>query len=160
MALPAPSSDQAPSAEQRMPRSRRGTTTSFHLAGAEVHLIANADAQGSLGEVFARFGKGGSTAAGLVELLSIAVSLGLQHGVPLERYVARFAGQRFEPMGPTDDPDVPHAGSVGDYLARRLAHDWLDVDARRRLDLLTAEEEAELPADAYAPTPLRRAARP
>lgn len=95
-----------------------------------------------------------------MELLSIAVSLGLQHGVPLERYVARFAGQRFEPMGPTDDPDVPHAGSVGDYLARRLAHDWLDVDARRRLDLLTAEEEAELPADAYAPTPLRRAARP
>jgi len=160
MALPAPSSDQAPSARQRMPRSRRGTTTSFHLAGAEVHLIANADARGSLGEVFARFGKEGSTTAGLMELLSIAVSLGLQHGVPLERYVARFAGQRFEPMGPTDDPDVPHAGSVGDYLAQRLAHDWLGVDARRRLDLLTAEEEAELPADAYAPTPLRRAARP
>jgi ribonucleoside-diphosphate reductase alpha chain len=142
-----------------MPRSRRGTTTSFQVAGTEFRVIANADEQGTLGEVFARFGKEGSTTAGLMDLLSIAISLGLQHGVPLEEFVARFTGQRFEPMGPTDDPDVPHASSVGDYLARRLAHDWLDVGSRKELDLLTPDEEAALPADAYAPTPLRRPAR-
>jgi hypothetical protein len=142
-----------------MPRARRGTTTSFEVAGTEFVLIANADEDGSLGEVFATFGKDGSTTAGLMDLLSIAVSLGLQHGVPLETFVAKFRNQRFEPMGMTDDPDVPHTTSVGDYLARRLAHDWLDVGSRMELDLLTPYEEAELPADAYAPTPLRRPAR-
>ncbi len=142
-----------------MPRSRRGTTTSFQVAGTEFCVIANADQHGSLGEVFARFGKEGSTAAGLMDLLSIAISLGLQHGVPLEEFVAKFTGQRFEPMGMTDDPDIPQASSVGDYLARRLARDWLDVDSRMELDLLTPDEEAELPAGAYAPTPLRRPVR-
>jgi hypothetical protein len=142
-----------------MPRARRGTTTSFQVAGTELVVIANADERGSLGEVFARFGKEGSTTAGLMDLLSAAISLGLQHGVPLEEFVAKFRNQRFEPMGMTDDPEIPHATSVGDYLARRLAHDWLAVDSRKGLDLLTPEEEAELPADAYAPTPLRRPAR-
>jgi hypothetical protein len=158
MALPARTSDTAPPARQRMPRSRRGSTTSFEVAGTEFFVIANAGKDGSLGEVFAKFGKDGSTTAGLMELLSIAISLGLQHGVPLETFVARFRNQRFEPMGMTDDPDIPHATSVGDYLVRRLAHDWLDVGSRAELDLLTPDEEAELPAEAYAPTPLRRPA--
>jgi ribonucleoside-diphosphate reductase alpha chain len=107
MALPARTSDPAPSARRRMPRSRRGTTTSFQVAGTEFCVIANADEHGSLGEVFARFGKEGSTTAGLMDLLSAAVSLGLQHGVPLEEFVAKFRNQRFEPMGMTDDPDIP-----------------------------------------------------
>jgi ribonucleoside-diphosphate reductase alpha chain len=161
MALPARTSDTLPSARQRMPRSRRGTTTSFEVAGTEFFVIANANEDGSLGEVFAKFGKEGSTTAGLMDLLSIAISLGLQHGVPLETFVAKFKDQRFEPMGMTDDPDIPDATSVGDYLARRLAYDWLDVDARAGLDLLTPAEEAALPADAYAPTPLHpRTMRP
>jgi hypothetical protein len=159
MALPARTSDPAPSARRRMPRSRQGTTTSFEVAGTEFYVIANADEHGSLGEVFAKFGKEGSTTAGLMDMLSAAISLGLQHGVPLEEFVAKFRNQRFEPMGMTDDPDVPHATSVGDYLARRLAHDWLDVGSRKELDLLTPDEEAALPADTYAPTPLRRPAR-
>ncbi|MHA6620377.1 TSCPD domain-containing protein [Pseudonocardia sp. DLS-67] len=159
MALPARTSDTAPSAEQRMPRARQGTTTSFEVAGTKFFVTANADEAGALGEIFAKFGKEGSTTAGLMELLSIAVSLGLQHGVPLEVFVAKFRNQRFEPMGMTDDPDIPIATSVGDYLARRLAHDWLDVGSRKDLDMLTPAEEAELPADTYAPTPLRRPAR-
>ncbi|GAA5123936.1 TSCPD domain-containing protein [Pseudonocardia adelaidensis] len=159
MALPARTSDTAPSARQRLPRSRQGTTTSFEVAGTKFFVIANADEAGALGEVFAKFGKEGSTTAGLMELLSIAISLGLQHGVPLETFVAKFRGQRFEPMGMTDDPDIPIATSVGDYLARRLAHDWLDAGSRKELDLLTPAEEAELPVDAYAPTPLRRPVR-
>jgi hypothetical protein len=159
MSLPARTSDTAPSPRQRMPRSRRGTTTSFEVGGTEFFVIANANADGSLGEVFAKFGKEGSTTAGLMDLLSIAISLGLQHGVPLQTFVAKFKDQRFAPMGMTDDPDIPDAASIGDYLARRLAHDWLDVDARTELDLLTPDEEATLPADAYAPTPLRHRTR-
>src|SRR5687768_8436788 len=83
MALPAHTSDTAQSARRRMPRSRRGTTSSFQVAGTELVVIANANADGSLGEVFATFGKEGSTTAGLMDLLSIAISLGLQQGVPL-----------------------------------------------------------------------------
>src|SRR5689334_19774372 len=90
MALPARSSDPAPSARQRMPRSRRGSTTSFEVAGTEFFVTANAGEDGALGEVFAKFGKEGSTTAGLMDLLSIAISLGLQHGVPLEMLVDRF----------------------------------------------------------------------
>jgi hypothetical protein len=139
---------------QRMPRVRRGTTTSFQVGDTEFFLTANAGRDGSLGEVFAKFGKDGSTTAGLMDLLSIAISVGLQHGVPLATFVAKFTDTRFEPMGPTDDPDIPRASSVGDYLARRLAHDWLDTGARLRLDLLTPEEEAALPAGTCSPTPL------
>ncbi|GAA0938159.1 hypothetical protein [Pseudonocardia zijingensis] len=159
MALPAHTTDRTPSARQQLPRSRQGTTTSFEVGGTKFFVIANAGEDGELGEVFAKFGKEGSTTAGLMELLSISISLGLQHGVPLETFVAKFTGQRFEPMGMTDDPDIPIATSVGDYLARRLAHDWLDAESRKELDLLTPAEEAELPVDAYAPTPLRRPAR-
>lgn len=158
MALPARTPDttsantQAP--RRRMPRSRQGTTTSVQIGGTEFSVTANANGDGSLGEVFATSGKHGSTTAGLMDLLSIAISLGLQHGVPLQTFVAAFTGQCFEPQGMTDDPDVPSASSVGDYLARRLAHDWLDLATRRSLELLTAEEEAALPVGAHAPTPL------
>jgi ribonucleoside-diphosphate reductase alpha chain len=145
---------------RRMPRLRQGTTTAFQISGTEFFLTANAGADGELGEVFAKFGKAGSTTAGLMDLVAIAVSVGLQHGVPLETFVAKFKDMRFEPMGLTDDPDVPVAASVGDYLARRLAQDWLDFDSRKHLDLLTPEEEAGLPADTYAPTPLVRRAQP
>ena len=74
MALPAHTSDTAQSARRRMPRSRRGTTSSYEVAGTELVVIANANADGSLGEVFATFGKEGSTTAGLMDLLSIAIS--------------------------------------------------------------------------------------
>ena len=155
MAHPARNRD-ADTHRQRMPRIRQGTTTAFEIGGTEFFVTANAGEDGALGEVFAKFGKAGSTTAGLMDLLAIAISVGLQHGVPLETFVSKFKDMRFEPMGLTDDPDVPAVTSVGDYLARRLAQDWLDVDSRMRLDLLTPEEEAALPAGTYAPTPLVR----
>lgn len=139
---------------RRLPRRRNGTTTSFEVGGTEFYMTANAQPDGQLGEVFAKFGKEGSTTAGLMDLLSIAISLGLQHGVPVETFVAKFKDMRFEPMGMTDDPDLPEVSSVGDYLARRIALDWLPATARRRLDLLTTEEEAALPPGAYDPTPM------
>jgi hypothetical protein len=139
-----------------MPRSRQGTTTSFQVAGTEFFVTANGHDDGTLGEVFAKFGKEGSTTAGLMDLLSIAISLGLQHGVPPETYVSKFKDMRFEPMGMTDDPDIPGASSVGDYLARRIALDWLPFHTRKTLGILTAAEEAALPPDSYAPTLLIR----
>lgn len=140
------------SARRRLPRTRQGTTTSFQVGGTEFFVTANGQPDGELGEVFAKFGKEGSTTAGLMDLLSIAISLGLQHGVPPETFVSKFKDMRFEPMGMTDDPEIPEASSVGDYLARRIALDWLPFDTRKTLGVLTADEEAALPDDTYGPT--------
>jgi ribonucleoside-diphosphate reductase alpha chain len=118
-----------PGVSGRLPRIRRGNTMTIHIGGTEVVLTANGGANGHLGEVFARFGKEGSTTSGLMDLLCVAISLGLQYGVPVEKFVEIFKDVRFEPMGMTDDPDIPHASSIGDYLARRLALDWLPDNA-------------------------------
>ena len=90
-----------------------------------------------LGEVFLKLGKQGSTLAGVMDAFSIAISVGLQYGVPLESYVAKFTNMRFEPAGMTDDPDVRMASSVMDYIFRRLALDHLPYDERAELGILT-----------------------
>jgi ribonucleoside-diphosphate reductase alpha chain len=66
----------------------------------------------------------------------------LQYGVPLEKYVEKFMNMRFEPAGMTDDPDVRMATSVMDYVARRLALDFLTYEKRAELGVFTAEERA------------------
>ena len=83
-----------------------------------------------LGEVFLKLGKQGSTLAGVMDAFSIAISIALQHGVPLETYVQKFTNMRFEPAGLTDDPDIRMAQSVMDYIFRRLALDYLTFDER------------------------------
>ncbi len=90
--------------------------------------------------MFIKLGKQGSTLAGVMDAFSIAVSVGLQYGIPLESYVAKFTNLRFEPAGMTDDPDVRIATSVMDYLFRRIALDYLPVDARAELGIFSAEE--------------------
>src|SRR5690242_16812828 len=75
-----------------------------------------------------------------MDAFSIAVSVGLQYGIPLESYVAKFTNLRFEPAGMTDDPDVRIATSVMDYLFRRIALDYLPVEARAELGIFSAEE--------------------
>ena len=81
-----------------------------------------------LGEVFLKLGKQGSTLAGVMDAFSIAISIGLQYGVPLETYVSKFTNMRFEPAGLTDDPDIRMAQSMMDYIFRRLALDYLPFD--------------------------------
>jgi ribonucleoside-diphosphate reductase alpha chain len=95
-----------------------------------------------LGEVFIKMSKQGSTLAGVMDAFSIAISIALQHGVPLETYVSKFINMRFEPAGMTDDPDVRIAQSIMDYLFRRLALDYLDEDKRAELGIFTATERA------------------
>ncbi|HEU4398228.1 MAG TPA: hypothetical protein VFU54_10395, partial [Actinomycetota bacterium] len=90
----------------------------------------------------------------------IAISLGLQYGVPLEAYVAKFVNMIFEPNGMTDDKDVRIAQSLVDYLARRLAIDHLDVETRQALGIkTTAERTAEVNGTAE-PAPAAEPASP
>ncbi len=93
-----------------------------------------------LGEVFLKMGKQGSTLAGVMDAFSIAVSVALQYGVPLETYVQKFTNLKFEPAGLTDDPDVRMAQSIMDYVFRRLALDHLSFEDRAALGIYTAYE--------------------
>jgi ribonucleoside-diphosphate reductase alpha chain len=137
---------------KRLPKSRPSRTTSFSVGGAEGYMTAGAYADGALGEVFLKLGKQGSTLAGVMDAFSIAVSIGLQYGVPLESYVQKFTNLRFEPSGMTDDADIRMAQSMMDYIFRRLALDYLDFDTRSALGLYTASERARaLDSGEYTP---------
>ena len=126
----------------RLPKSRASRTTSFSVGGAEGYLTAGAYDDGRLGEVFLKLGKQGSTLAGVMDAFSIAISIALQYGVPLETYVQKFTNMKFEPAGMTDDADVRMAQSIIDYIFRRLALDYLTFDERAELGIHTSTERA------------------
>ncbi len=137
---------------KRLPKSRPSTTTSFSVAGAEGYMTAGRYPENGLGEVFLKLGKQGSTLAGVMDAFSIAVSIGLQYGVPLEAFVTKFVNMRFEPAGLTDDQDIRMAQSVVDYIFRRLALDHLSFDERSALGVYSAEERTrQLETGSYAP---------
>jgi ribonucleoside-diphosphate reductase alpha chain len=127
---------------KRLPRKRPSQTVSFSVAGAEGYMTAGSYPDDGLGEVFIKMSKQGSTLAGVMDAFSVAISIGLQYGVPLEAYVSKYVNMRFEPAGMTDDPDVRIAQSVMDYLFRRLALDHLPYDTRAELGIFSAEERA------------------
>jgi ribonucleotide reductase alpha subunit len=132
---------------RRLPKSRPSTTTSFRVGDIEGYLIAGAYPDDGLGEIFVKVSKQGSTLSGVMDAFAIAVSLGLQYGVPLEAYVSKFTNMIFEPNGLTDDKDVRIAQSLVDYLARRLAIDYLDAETRQAFGIrTTAERTAALNA--------------
>ncbi|MBO0808101.1 MAG: ribonucleoside-diphosphate reductase, partial [Actinobacteria bacterium] len=95
-----------------------------------------------VGEVFLKLGKQGSTLAGVMDAFSMAISISLQYGVPLEKWVEKFTNMRFEPAGITDDPDIRIASSVMDYVFRRLALDYLPYETRAEMGILSADERA------------------
>jgi ribonucleoside-diphosphate reductase alpha chain len=127
---------------RRLPRQRPATVTRFSVAGAEGYMTASSYPDDGVGEVFLKLGKQGSTLAGVMDAFSMAISVGLQYGIPLDSYVAKFTNMRFEPAGLTDDPDIRIASSVMDYIFRRLALDHLSYDDRAELGILSADERA------------------
>jgi ribonucleoside-diphosphate reductase alpha chain len=127
---------------RRLPKSRPAQTTSFSVGGAEGYMTTGAYADGALAEVFLKLGKQGSTLAGVMDSFSIAVSIGLQYGVPLETFVEKFSNLRFEPAGMTDDADIRMAQSMMDYIFRRLALDYLPFESRSALGIYSAAERA------------------
>ena len=123
-------------------RSARRRRSRSRSAGAKGYLTASSYPDDGLGEVFLKMSKQGSTLAGVMDAFSIAISVGLQYGVPLETYVGKFTNMRFEPAGMTDDPDIRMAASVMDYIFRRLALDFLPFERRAELGIFTAAERA------------------
>ncbi|GGP10124.1 vitamin B12-dependent ribonucleotide reductase [Nonomuraea glycinis] len=127
---------------RRMPNQRPSTTTRFTVGGAKGYMTASSYPDDGLGEVFLKMSKQGSTLAGVMDAFSVAISIGLQYGVPLETYMSKFVNMRFEPAGMTDDPDIRMATSVMDYIFRRLALDHLPYDERAALGIFSMAERA------------------
>jgi ribonucleoside-diphosphate reductase alpha chain len=125
---------------RRLPKKRPSETVSFAVGGAEGYVTTGQYPDDGLGEIFVKMSKQGSTLAGVMDAFSMAISIALQYGVPLETYVSKFVNMRFEPAGMTDDPDIRMATSVVDYLFRRIALDYLPKEKREQLGILSAEE--------------------
>jgi ribonucleoside-diphosphate reductase alpha chain len=127
---------------RRLPKNRTATVTRFSVAGAEGYMTASKYPDDGVGELFLKLGKQGSTLAGVMDAFSMAISISLQYGVPLEKWVEKFTNMRFEPAGITDDPDIRIASSVLDYVFRRLALDHLPYETRAEMGILSASERS------------------
>jgi ribonucleoside-diphosphate reductase alpha chain len=128
---------------EKMPRRRRSSTFQFRVADCEGYVTVGEFEDGRPGELFINVSKQGSTLAGIMDALSISISLGLQHGVPLATYVHHYSNMRFEPAGITDDAELRIATSLIDYIFRRLALDYLPYDLRAELGVLSAKERIQ-----------------
>jgi ribonucleoside-diphosphate reductase alpha chain len=135
---------------KRLPRSRPSVTTKFEVGDAEGYITASSYPDDGIGEIFLKTSKQGSTLAGVMDAFSIAISIGLQYGVPLEAYVSKFINMKFEPSGMTNDPDVRFASSLVDYVFRRLALDHLPKDKRQELGIRSIAERKETVAQEVA----------
>jgi ribonucleoside-diphosphate reductase alpha chain len=128
---------------ERLPRKRNSETFSFRVADCEGYVTVGQYEDGRPGEVFIKVSKQGSTLAGIMDAFSISISLGLQHGVPLATFVRKFANMKFEPAGITDDPELRIATSLIDYIFRRMALDFLTVEERSDLGILSTQERMQ-----------------
>jgi ribonucleoside-diphosphate reductase alpha chain len=106
----------------RLPGERASLTHKFGIAGHEGYITVGLYKDGTPGELFIRMAKEGSTVSGLMDSFATAVSLALQHGVPLKLLCDKFQHTRFDPAGFTGNPEIPIAKSIMDYIFR-----WLDI---------------------------------
>ena len=151
---PALASHAAPQRE-KLPRSRASRTFEFRVADCKGFATVGEYEDGRPGELFIRVSKQGSTLSGIMDAFAIAVSHGLQYGVPLSAFVDAYVGMRFEPAGMTDDADLRIASSLMDYLFRRLAVEYMSPEDRRERNILTTGERSQptLPGVDEAVTP-------
>jgi ribonucleoside-diphosphate reductase alpha chain len=148
---------------KRLPRTRPSITTKFEVGDSKGYITASSYPDDGIGEIFLKTSKQGSTLSGVMDAFSIAISIGLQYGVPLDAFVGKFINMKFEPSGMTNDPDIRFASSLVDYVFRRLALDHLPEDKREALGIRSIEErtaavkaeveEKTLPAAAPADPP-------
>jgi len=111
---------------KQLPAKRRGYTIKGKVGGQAIFLRTGEYNDGTLGEIFVDMAKEGATMRSLLNSFAIAISVGLQYGVPLEEFVDKFAFTRFEPSGMVEHPNIRNATSVLDYIFRVLAYEYLD----------------------------------
>ena len=128
---------------RRLPDERRAITHKFSIAGHEGYITVGVYEDGRPGEIFLVMAKEGSVVSGLMDSFATAVSLALQYGVPLQALVDKFSHVRFEPSGFTNNPEIPIAKSLVDYIFRWLASKFLSVDQQRSIGVHVKEGAAQ-----------------
>ncbi len=128
---------------QKLPRTRSSKTFSFRVADCHGYVTVGEYGDGRPGELFLKVAKQGSTLAGIMDAMAISVSMGLQYGVPIEAFVDKFTNMRFEPAGMTDDADIRFATSLVDYIFRRLAVEYIPLEQREAMGILTIGERMQ-----------------
>ncbi len=131
---------------RRLPDTRPSITHKFNIEGHEGYINVGMYEDGSPGEIFVTMAKEGSTISGMMDSFATSISLTLQYGVPLRDLVQKFSHMRFEPMGRTENREIPMAQSVVDYIFRWLASQFLAEEDKRDLGILTPAERARLEA--------------
>lgn len=123
-----------------LPAKRRGFTQKAKINGQAIFLRTGEYTDGTLGEIFVDLAKEGSTVRSLMNCFAIAISVGLQYGVPLEEFVEKFVFTRFEPSGMVDHPNIKTTTSIVDFVFRSLAYEYLGrTDLVHVLDKPTVE---------------------
>jgi len=153
--LLAPAGAVAAPKRRRLPDDRTEVGRKFRVGEYEGYIHVGVFDDGTPGDIFVDIAKDGTTLQGLMNSLMIAVSMGLQYGVPPEVYVSKLSHLRFEPSGPTNDADIRTAKSIVDYIFRWFGKKFLDVDQQEEAGILSAEVRANLAAKysgAAAPT--------
>jgi ribonucleoside-diphosphate reductase alpha chain len=131
---------------RRLPDDREEVGRKFRVGDYEGYIHVGLYEDGSPGDVFVDIAKDGTTIAGLMNSLCIAVSMGLQYGVPPEVYVSKLTHMRFEPSGMTNDADIRVAKSIVDYVFRWFGKKFLTTEQQEAAGILSPEVKARLAA--------------
>jgi len=136
-----------------LPAKRRGFTQKAKINGQALFLRTGEYNDGTLGEIFIDMAKEGATMRSMLNCFAIAISIGLQYGVPLEEYVEKFVFTRFEPSGMVDHPNIKSATSIIDFIFRSLAYEYLGRnDLVHVLDTPEVQNQGNEPWDQDTPT--------
>lgn len=130
-------------ARRHLPATRQSETHRFSIAGHEGYFTYSMFEEGTPAELFVRMSKQGSTLAGLLDTFAIAVSVSLQYGVPFPMLAKKFAYARFEPAGYTDNPNIPVATSIIDYIFRYLSMRFLSEEELEDLGMRAPAKELQ-----------------
>lgn len=130
---------------RKMPAERKAIAHKFRVGNQEGYLHVGLFDEKTPGELFVTMAKQGSTLSGLMDSFALAISIGLQYGVPLKVLVSKYANNRFEPMGWTDNPEIPFAKSIMDYIAKWLALKFLPTEDLKELGIFNGEKIVEAP---------------
>jgi ribonucleoside-diphosphate reductase alpha chain len=134
---------------RRLPEDRTEIGRKFRVGDYEGYIHVGLYEDGTPGDIFVDIAKDGTTMAGLMNSLMIAVSMGLQYGVPPEVYVSKLSHMRFEPSGLTNDADIRTAKSIVDYIFRWFGKKFLTAEQQEEAGILSPEVKARL-AERYA----------
>lgn len=131
---------------RRLSEERRAMTHKFRVGDQEGYITVGLYDDGQPGEIFLKMSKEGSMLSGLMDCFATSISIGLQYGVPLKVMARKFTNVQFPPNGETENPNIPNAQSIIDYVFRWLALKFLSPEERQAIDVEVETLNAHVPS--------------